>query len=159
MKYTVCRLFALILLVASMSAWAYDYTFHNRTNNDVEVKWHLIWGSDKSVTVPKGGSTKVEVGGIQIGLCMSTDPDSLSARKLPAGKAVYPLIISRRSPAYAELIRDGKITTSDFGVVRCNNYANIVDAAHKCNPKYMMCFNLEFDIYEVEDKYFVFVFQ
>jgi hypothetical protein len=138
---------------------AYTYTFINKAGRDVEVNWKQVWGSGQALMVPKGQRAAREVGGIEIGTCMSMGSDTLRVRALPDGKAVYPLIISRNGAAYKELVQTGRIKSPDFGTTYCKFFDGMADAAHKCNPSIMLCFNLEFEIYETQDGYIVFAYK
>ena len=154
---TIATLAVGILCAADIAA--YTYTFINKATRDIEVNWKQVWGSHQSLVVPKGKTASREVGGIEIGTCMSMGSDTLKARTLPDGKAMYPLILSRSGAAYKELVQTGVIKNPDFGTTFCPFFNGMADAAHRCNPSVMLCFNIEFEIYETTDGYIVFAYR
>lgn len=156
-RITILVLTVVVLCAVEVSA--YTYTFISKAQRDIEVSWKQVWGSGQSLIVPKGQRVSRNVGGIEIGTCMSMGNDTLRARALPDGKAVYPLIISRNGTAYKELVQTGKIKSPDFGTTYCKFFDGMADAANKCNPSIMLCFNLEFEVYETTDGYIVFAYK
>lgn len=159
MKYINILGVFIVAAICTAEVSAYTYTFINKAGRDVEVNWKQVWGSGQLLVVPKGQRAVREVGGLEIGTCMSMGSDTLRARALPDGKPVYPLIISRSGTAYTELVNTGRIKSPDFGTTYCKFFDGMADAAHKCNPSLMLCFNLEFEIYETFDGYIVFAYR
>lgn len=165
-----------IVLISSLlipvSTLAYVYTFINKTDSDIEVQWQEVGVAEpiETIIVPKqvregrtntmtpGVASRNIKDGLRFGLCMSMSSKTLSARKLPNGNALYPLVIHRNSKAYTELIKTNKVTSVDFGQI-CKNFTGTADAANKCNPKGMLCFDLEFEIHETDDNHLVFAFK
>ncbi len=149
-----------IVFCQSFPLFSYNYTFNNKVNADVEIKFQLAGVAEpvETIVVPKNSKVSRSFEGLRIGLCMNSDSKTLSVRKLPNGHALYPLVISHKSRAYSELLKTGKISAVDFGLeVPCKGFNGTAAAAIKCNKQTILCLNLDFEIYETDDNHFVLV--
>lgn len=165
----------LVFMVPS-SSYTSAFTFYNKLENAVEIQWRLVGSEDKeTIVVPGRGRNAVTFDGAKGALCMSVNSQTLSARFLPSGKAMYPLLITRDSFAYSELLKTNKITSVDIKTSLvdferpplCTNLSGTAEAAIKCNPHFAkmfggpqgkLCANkVEFEIRETDDHYIVLV--
>jgi hypothetical protein len=169
------KLFLVVGFSWSLSSWANTFTFHNKLESAVEIQWQLAGSEDKEKIVVPGRELKsVTLDGAKGKLCMRVDSQTLSARMLPSGRSMYPLLISRDSFAYSELLKTKKITAVDIKTSLvdferpplCTNLSGTAEAALKCNPQFAktfggpqgrLCADVEFEIRETDDHYLVLV--
>jgi hypothetical protein len=166
---------AFLSLLFPFSTFASTFTFLNKLENAVEIRWQLVGSEDKGETlvVPGRGEKSLPLEGAKRGLCMKIDNQTLSARTWPNGRPMYPLLISQDSFAYSELLKTNKITAVDIKMSSidferpplCTDLSGTWDAAVKCNPQFAktfgrqgrLCGDVKFEIRETDDHYLVFV--
>ena len=175
MQVPIEKAILVLVLVFPCSSWASTFTFDNKLDAAVEITWQLAGSADKEmIVVPQRGRNSVTFDGAKGALCMKVDSQTLSARKLPSGRALYPLLISRDSFAYSELVNTNKITAVDIKTSPvdferpplCTNLSGTAGAALKCNPNFAhvfgkpqgrLCSDVTFEIRETADHYIVLV--
>jgi len=175
MHFSIKKTILFLSLPCSVPVWASTFTFYNKLESAVEIKWQLAGSDDKEkIVVPQRGRNAVSFAGAKGGLCMRVDNQTLSVRILPSGKAMYPLLISRDSFAYSELLTTNRITSVDIKTSAidferpqpCTDLSGTAGAAIKCNPQFArafggtqgrLCANVEFEIRETDDHYIVLV--
>jgi hypothetical protein len=171
-QFLIKKTILFLTLIWQFSALASTLTFLNKLENAVEIRWQLAGSEEKEIIVVPGRNS-VTFDGAKGGLCMRVDSQTLSARTLPSGRSMYPLLISSDSFAYSELLKTKKITavdikTSPIDFERpplCTNLSGTWDAAVKCNPQFAktfgrqgrLCGDVKFEIRETDDHYLVFV--
>jgi hypothetical protein len=174
-RFLVKKTILFLTFIWQLSACASTFTFYNKLESAVEIRWQLAGSEDKEeiIVVPGRERNSVTFDGAKGGLCMKVDNQTLSARTLPSGRSMYPLLISQDSFAYSELLKTKKITAVDIKTSLidferpplCTNLSGTWDAAVKCNPRFAkpfgrmgrLCGDVKFEIRETDDHYLVFV--
>jgi hypothetical protein len=178
-RFLIKKTIPFLVLMMPLPALASTFTFYNKLENAVEIQWQLAGSEDRDpekIVVPgrnSVGQNSVTFEGAKGRLCMRVDSQTLSARTLPSGRSMYPLLISSDSFAYSELLKTKKITAVDIKTSLidferpplCTNLSGTAEAALKCNPQFAksygrqgrLCGDVKFEIRETDDHYLVLV--
>ncbi len=158
----------LTLFMLPCYATTRNYVFNNKTKHALELRWRYVDGTNEAPFVVPAQTNKTFVRNDEkSNLCMSVDVRTLSVQKVPHGNLLHPLIISRHSACFSELMKTNTITSVDHKksaidferTPPCKNFTTTADAAFKCNPKELPCADLNFELYETDDNHIVFVTQ